>query len=205
MIVEDTGSQMNKADIDRLFKGQNHLMRGLELQICKNIINQMEGSINFLSEPGVGNLFQINIETAIGEVPKVSLDQSFIENGNKLYACEIPSSFFKICEVENYQLLFQKKVGQSQLEFNFQALLDKPHSMSNIMDISSINPSGRMNISNSFGGSSSLVVRKINELLNSRSQSLSPKFSANNQISSEQSKTPPKFNVLIANDDIPTL
>ena len=64
----------------------------------------MGGSINIYSEPTVGNLAQINLEAVIGEIPKVNLDLSYNEIGNKPYAQQIPSEYFKICEVENYQI-----------------------------------------------------------------------------------------------------
>lgn len=72
LIIRDTGIGIKESDLPNLFvdfgklndkNGRNKSGTGLGLSICKQIIEQMGGSVEVKSEEGVGSDFIINMKT----------------------------------------------------------------------------------------------------------------------------------------------
>jgi len=74
MIIEDSGVGISKENIAKLFQDysrldehndMNHKGTGLGLSICKNLVEQMGGTVHVESEINVGSKFIITVQLRV--------------------------------------------------------------------------------------------------------------------------------------------
>ena len=81
LYIKDTGIGMSKDFMEILFKSNVHTSTrgtenekgtGLGLKLCKEFLEQMNGSLSVESQPGLGTTFTINLQNAVPELEVVT-------------------------------------------------------------------------------------------------------------------------------------
>lgn len=108
-LVIDTGIGIDKADLDKLFKSFSQVDAsisrryggtGLGLNICKQLVELMDGSIRVESEPGKGSMFSFHIWV---EAPQNEIkDQTEV---SETYTA--PTMVHSLSEIEDNQSIWQ--------------------------------------------------------------------------------------------------
>ncbi|UZE07749.1 ATP-binding protein [Pseudomonas corrugata] len=119
--IRDTGVGIPKERQDNLFEpfsqfkglaSQRFAGSGLGLSICKNLVEALDGTLSFTSQPGVGSTFSFSLPIVFFPASEIPLDNDHVSVG-------FDSSFARNCPldillVENHPV--SQKVAMAMLE-----------------------------------------------------------------------------------------
>ena len=126
VLVKDTGIGIAKEDLDKLFKSFSQVDAsisrkyggtGLGLNISKQLVEMMHGSIGVESEPNKGTMFSFSIWV---EIPKKEQKEEIMRIDRNLFLTEAEK---RESELERDLYTFGTKTNQKELEKNMSKLI----------------------------------------------------------------------------------